>query len=569
MNKQTTPQGQFFRLRQLILPQLPWWGVAFGLGVLTVISVLGLVMVAGWFVSMAGVAGVLAGAGFSYALASFWIRIFALVRTFARYGDLMVSHHAVFALLKDLRVRTFARLASTPINQRHQKQTHSGEIMHRLVKDIDVLNEFVLRLVLPCVVSLVAVVGFGFCMVALLPSWTAWVVMLVLLVVVLAGVSLMAKSKGLATTESKLGKQRKTLLLNTLPALVQLILWDNLQTQIHQFKHLDDKHHALLQQTHANKRRHALVVQMLMTCAVALLLVGVQWYFLQNPPTPFNANNINDNFGLNPATALALTLGLFGLVEILLAVGGEPLALGRSLVAKNRLNALVSDVAVPNLKPFVWDKSPLVLQFDKLTVKMPHAISATQPMTVSLYSHSPVLITGVSGAGKSTLLNTLAGELAANSGQVLLNDIPLATLDLTGQLGYLGQWVDIFDQSLADNLRLGKPSASDDELLFVLEQVDLLKWVKAQPKGLNTPLGEYGMAVSGGQARRIALARLLLADKAILLLDEPFAGLDKHTCQKVWRSLTQKQKQGEIGLLIISTHQITKEMKSSQVIYVE
>ena len=113
---------------------------------------------------------------------------------------------------------------------------------------------------------------------------------------------------------------------------------------------------------------------------------------------------------------------------------------------------------------------------------------------------------------------------------------------------------------------MGKAVATDDELLCVLEQVDLLDWVKNQPKGLNTPLGEYGMAISGGQARRIALARLLLNPKKILLLDEPFAGLDDKTRQIVWQSLNTKQQKGEIGILIIATHQVTEQMKNAQVL---
>lgn len=558
---------QFFRLRQLILPQFPLWVLAFGLGVLTVASVLGLLMVAGWFVSMAGVASVLATAGLAYASVALWIRSFAVVRTLARYGDLMVSHHAVFALLRDLRVRFFARLAGLPSRQRHMDRANSAETMHRLVGDIDTLNEFTLRLLAPCVVSVFAVLGFGVCVFMLMPSGSLWV-LLPIFVAMLLSVSIMMWGKSLANAQSTLGEQRKTTLLTALPALVQLILWDKWTDKTAELATLDKKYDAITNKSHALKRKSALMVQVLVGCAVVMLLALVQLLFIANVPTPFTAETLNDNLGVNPATVLALTFGLFGLTEIIMAMTGEPLALGRSLLAKQRLNALVPDVKGDDLQAFTWDGSPLTLTLDKVAVKMPHAIQATPPMTASVNSDRVLLITGVSGAGKSTLLNTLAGEIATDSGEIRLNGVPYETLDFGRSLGYLGQWVDIFDASLADNLRLGKPSATDDELFAVLDQVNLLAWVKAQPKGLATPLGEYGMAVSGGQARRIALARLLLADKAILLLDEPFAGLDKDTCQKVWHSLTQKQIRGEIGLLIISTHQITDEMKGSQVLNV-
>ena len=133
----------------------------------------------------------------------------------------------------------------------------------------------------------------------------------------------------------------------------------------------------------------------------------------------------------------------------------------------------------------------------------------------------------------------------------------------------MGQTVDIFDQTLADNLRLGKPNATDDELITALKKVNLLNWLNNQPKGLATQLGEYGMAVSGGQARRIALARLLLSPKAVMMLDEPFAGLDPDTCHNVWSSLIDAQKSGDIGLLLICTHQLWQQMGEVQVIKIE
>ena len=95
----------------------------------------------------------------------------------------------------------------------------------------------------------------------------------------------------------------------------------------------------------------------------------------------------------------------------------------------------------------------------------------------------------------------LAGELPALSGEVTLNGQAWSDYDWRDQLGYLGQQLDIFDQSLAANLRLGKRDASDAELMAALDKVCLTQWLQAQPQGLATPLGEYGSAISGGQAR--------------------------------------------------------------------
>ena len=185
---------------------------------------------------------------------------------------------------------------------------------------------------------------------------------------------------------------------------------------------------------------------------------------------------------------------------------------------------------------------------------MPQAIVGFKAISLTATQGIPVLITGRSGAGKSTLLQVLAHELAPQQGSIELNGMDWLALHNTPALtGYLGQQIDIFDQTLATNLRLGNADASNEQLWQVLGKVGLKDWARSQPLQLQTPLGEYGQAISGGQARRIALARLLLSPKKILLLDEPFAGLDKKSREALWQMLVQHQQQ---GILIIVTHHL-------------
>lgn len=137
-------------------------------------------------------------------------------------------------------------------------------------------------------------------------------------------------------------------------------------------------------------------------------------------------------------------------------------------------------------------------------------------------------------------------------GCCLLNGEPLEHWDLRDVMGWLPQQVDIFDLPLADNLRLGNPHASDEQLWQVLADVALDDWARSHPLQLQLLPGEVGSAVSGGQARRIALARLLLAQRPILLLDEPFAGLDETNREQVMAGLLRRQGG---GILIIASHQ--------------
>ena len=228
-----------FRLRQLIYPQKFLWAVAWLFGLITVISSLGLVMVSGWFVSMAAACGLL-GAVLLYALPSLLIRIFALCRTLARYGDLMVSHHAVFALLRDLRVKFFRQWVGLPIINRIKNDQTSSQKMYRLVKNIDTLNEFTLRLISPSIIALVSVLLMAITMVILLPN--AMISALCLLLALCFAFVALKMGVSFAFDEDALNQKRKSLLLDTLPALTSLLIFGRWQDTISQINQLDDKH---------------------------------------------------------------------------------------------------------------------------------------------------------------------------------------------------------------------------------------------------------------------------------------------------------------------------------------
>ncbi len=557
-----------FKLWQLISPQLWVWMVAWLLGLLTVWSVLGLSMVSGWFVTMSAVAGLVAAGShaFNYMVPAAVIRTFAIIRTLSRYGDLMVSHHAVFGLLKQLRVRFFESWARLDFVDRNSQGQSSSQKMHRLVKDIDVLNEFVLRFISPWVMAVGSLLLVSSVVLWVLPK--AWYSLGLLMLCLLIAATAIHRGKKLAESESQLIETRKAKLLDTLPALTSLLIWHRWDAQTDQLKTLDETQSALTASAHRLRHVSALLIQICLSLSLVLLLWAAGLFLQHSQITPFTIDTLNQPI-MSSAVILAVFLGMVGLSEFIQNLVAEPLALGRSQVAKQRLNDMLQQSAAKVQLPLAGEKN-LVLRLDEVSVKAPNALIGASGLTAHIGSDRPCLVVGPSGAGKSTLLQTLAGEHAVISGSMqLINDgatVDWQTVDFGNRLGFLGQTVDIFDQTLADNLRIAKPDASDDELYAVLERVNLSSWLQAQPKGLATALGEYGMAVSGGQARRIALARLLLSPKAVLLLDEPFAGLDALSRQKVWQSLVDAQRSGQIGILMISTHQLWHEMGEVQLL---
>ena len=538
---------QTFRLTQLFSTQLDKWLIAALLGIMTALSVIGLLMTSGWFISAAATAGMVAlgSHSFNYLVPAAIIRVMAMVRTAGRYGEMMVSHHAVFGLLQRLRVRFFNQFARLPLANLSitLQSTHA---MHRLTHDIEVLNELPLRVVSPWLVATTA----SLLVATLLYQYDVNPVLITIFLI--AGLMLPAmltwRSIKHARAHQALAESRRVSLLNPLSALTHLLIWQRWQSELTAFNSLDTQH------THQQKRiqRAQSLVMLIMQWLIAAVLVGLLVGFYHTPLV------------ISVPMLLALFLGIMGMTDLLAPLVTHSLALGNSLAAKHQLNELLNPSLQPShhlnhdLAPLPIDvarlNAPLTLTIHQLAGKMPQAIVGFKAISLTATQGIPVLITGRSGAGKSTLLQVLARELAPQQGSIELNGMDWLALQNTPALtGYLGQQIDIFDQTLATNLRLGNTYASDEQLWQVLGKVGLKDWARSQPLQLQTPLGEYGQAISGGQARRIALARLLLSPKKILLLDEPFAGLDKKSREALWQMLVQHQQQ---GILIIVTHHL-------------
>ena len=482
---------------------------------------------------------------FNYLVPAAIIRVMAMVRTAGRYGEMMVSHHAVFGLLQRLRVRFFNQFARLPLANL-SSTLQSTHAMHRLTHDIEVLNELPLRVVSPWLVATTA----SLLVATLLYQHEVNPVLIATFLI--AGLMLPAmltwRSIKHARAHQALAESRRVSLLNPLSALTHLLIWQRWQSELTAFNSVDTQH------THQQKRiqRAQSLVMLIMQWLIAAVLVGLLVGFYHTPLV------------ISVPMLLALFLGIMGMTDLLAPLVTHSLALGNSLAAKHQLNELLnpslqpSHHLTPDLAPLPIDvarlNAPLTLTINQLAAKMPQAIVGFKAISLTATQGIPVLITGRSGAGKSTLLQVLAHELAPQQGSIELNGMDWLALHNTPALtGYLGQQIDIFDQTLATNLRLGNADASDEQLWQVLGKVGLKDWARSQPLQLQTPLGEYGQAISGGQARRIALARLLLSPKKILLLDEPFAGLDKKSREALWQMLVQHQQQ---GILIIVTHHL-------------
>lgn len=546
-------QPPTIRLRDLLLLRRGGWSLAFLLGAATLLAVTGLLAISGWFITAAAVAGTMTATafGFDYFRPAALIRLCAIVRTAGRYGERLASHDAALGLLKDLRCRLFMALGKKPLLQAASSPSHHGtaNAMHRLVTDIDQLDQVVLRALLPWgwagLMVVVVMAGLywlsGTLMWAALPGvLLAWL-----------GLPLLALWRGIdqARQSAELAERRRVALIEPLAAITSLVLWGRWPEMAQRVKQWDADYLA-------HQERQQLLASLttaLQQVALGAAIVSVLW----------QAEALLAASDLTVPMLLAAVLAILALGEILAPLTHSFLALGAGLAARNRLNALSegtprAQAAIEEVEitPPSWQ-----LNVSQLTARLPGALVGPQRINLALKSGEILCLRGPSGCGKSTLLQVLAGELLPLSGECCLNGYPIEQWSMHNAVGYLPQQWDLFDMNLAENLRLGARHAGDSELWSVLDDLALGTWARGLPQGLETPLGEYGAAVSGGQARRIALGRVLLARRPILLLDEPLAGLDAVTRRHVVTSLVRR---AQHGILVISSH-VPLELPESQV----
>lgn len=521
------------RLRTLMASRRGAWSLALLLGVLTLLGVICLLALSGWFISAAALAGLASfGLGFDYFRPAAMIRLCAIGRTAGRYAERLSSHYAALGLLKDLRLQQFNAMAQSTDTKRH-----SADSLQRLVSDIDLLDQFPLKVVAPWLwgILLTLLVMLFW---ALLSTSLLLAAIPLLPAVLLVPALTLNRAMLLAKQQANTAASRRQTLLEPMSMLANLLLWQRWQHTLLPFQQTD---HSLLslQQRQQQLVSRAVLLQHSLLGITLLLLLWQGCHLLASA-------------SLTVPLLLAALLALWALYEVLTPLCHSVVALGLSVAARDRLNQFGNNLASAGDKP--QPTAPYRLSVSKLSARHDAALSGPDNISFALQSGQILLINGASGAGKSTLLKALATELPYQ-GEATLNGQPLTHWQLNHCIGYLPQQPDLFDLTLAQNLRLGAPDATDAQLWQVLEQVALADWAKAQPQQLATVLGEYGAAVSGGQGRRIALARLLLTNRPILLLDEPFAGLDGATAAHLVQALVNRQAR---GILIIVSHQQLK-----------
>ena len=482
-------------------------------------------------IALLGLAGGLVAGGVGVGAAAggavVWLRALALGRTAARYLERLTTHEATFRVLADLRLWFFAR--AIPLAPARLGGWRGGDLMARLVSDIDALDGLYLRLLTPSAVALLT----AFCLAAVI-GWLSpalAVLAIGLLAVAGLGVPALAERAGRRAGAGQVaaGARLRVAVVDLVQGMADLAANQALGRQAAEIVAAEAAHEAALRRQAAISALGGVASQFIAQLALVAVLLG--WAVLA--PAAGNAPLV--------AVAVLVTLAAFE------AVAPLPLAwqmLGRTMAAARRVRE------VAEAEPAVRDPAPgrraalppsAALALEGVSFSYPGADRpALDGIDLAVPDGGRLGIAGPSGAGKSTLLALLLRFHDADSGRVTLGGVDLRDLalaDLHARVGVLSQATSILAGTLRENLEIAAPEAGDAVLLAALERAGLGGFVAALPDGLDTWLGEAGVAVSGGEARRIALARVLLKDAPVLLLDEPTEGLDADTEREVLAAL--------------------------------
>lgn len=502
------------RLRDLLAPQAARFALALLLGALALLAAFGLLAFSGHFITAAAIAGGSAASAFAFDIfrPGALIRLFAIVRTAGRYGERLVAHDAVLRLLEGLRSRLYAALAA--LTPEPLARWSDGELLQRLVGDIDRLDEAPLRAVLPLAgAAVVAGVAFAVA-VAADARFAAPVAAALLAAAVIVPLATARRSLRDGNALASQAGARRDGLVDMLRGLTTLSLSGAWPAWRDAWLAQD---RVLLAAQFAQRRRESIGQ------AAALLAAGAGGWAVvalveaggAGSSAPWNA---------------AAVLGVLASAEALAPLTAAWLSWGRARAAAQRLDAVIA--TPPELAWRMGAALPVArgaLAVREAGYCYRERASGLAPVSVSIAAGARLVVRGASGAGKSTFAALLARSIDPDAGDVRLDGVDLRDYDeasLRARIALLPQRPHLFAASVAENLRTADASADDARLHDVLRAVALDDWLASLPQGLQTPLGEYGVGLSGGEARRLALARTLLRRAVVYVLDEPFEGLD-------------------------------------------
>ena len=511
-----------FRLLGLLGPYRFRVALAVLLGVATVAGNVGLLSTAAYVISAAAVVSYIS----LLTIPIYLVRFFSVSRSFSRYFERLVSHDLTFRLLGNLRSWFYVRL--TPLAPVLLEGYRSGDLLSRLVEDVEELENLYLRAVSPV---LVAAVVWGLAFAVLYPFDPALAItVLVFLAAAGVGAPLLvwALSRGLGRRQLELRSELYSRIVEGTQGVQDLLAFGREEEQGRQIEVLNrklarvERRQALISGLHDSSGDLLTNLAMLVALVLAIPLVAG-----------------GEVRGVYLAFLALVALGVF---EAATPLGGAFQTIGRTTAAGERLFEVSdSEPTIRNPKSPLPVPEDFTLRFDNVSFRYGEGDPfSLEDVSFALEPGRKVAVVGPSGSGKSTLANLILRFRDPQGGEIRLGGRSLseyAQEDVRRLVSVVPQSTHVFNDTLRNNLLLADPEANDEALELALERARISSFIERLPDGLDTYVGEHGSRLSGGERRRLAVARALLKDAPLLVLDEPTANLDTVTELEVLASV--------------------------------
>ncbi|WP_110930862.1 thiol reductant ABC exporter subunit CydC [Paenibacillus bouchesdurhonensis] len=517
------------------------------------------------------------------------IRAFGIGRAVIHYIERLVGHDAVLRILSRMRVRLYKILEPQALFIRSRYR--AGDILGVLADDIEQLQNVYIRTVFP---SLVALIVYGIVIVAL--GQFDWLFALLvagyifILVAVLPYISLMLTKR----TNEEVKRERNGLYQKLTDAVMGIGDWvisGRPAEFLESYEHDEDVVARKERKLRTWARWRSLIGQLVVGIVVVSM---IYWSGSQAA-----AGHIE------PVLIAAFVLIVFPLADAFLPLSEAIERTPQYQESLRRLNRITEPVlkqepvqtlefarqeqrvaaVLANSRAreihlelrgvfFAYDAEPdeegmrSMQAMQGALGKKAHGTYSVCDVSLDIPQGKRVMVIGRSGAGKSTLLKLIQGAISPTEGSVLINGVPAAHFgdDMSKVISVLNQSPHLFDTTVANNIRLGRQSASKEELHLAVQQAQLDALIATLPAGLDTPMRETGQRFSGGERQRVALARILLQDAPVLVLDEPTVGLDPRTEREllstIFRTTAGKT-------LVWVTHHLVGAEQMDEIIFVE
>ncbi|GAB4570136.1 MAG: thiol reductant ABC exporter subunit CydD [Anaerolineales bacterium] len=518
-----------------------WHRVALSvlLSSITILASVALMGTSAWLISTAAIAVSVADLGVS----TVGTRFFGITRAVFRYLERLVSHDVTFRLLAKLRVWFYEKLE--PLAPARLMNFRAGDLLARIIGDVETLENFYVRVVSPpltaIVVGLFTAIFLASFYPLLAPVYLTFYLSLGLFLPILAQTSSRKAAEQTITLRADLHTQ----LVDGIQGMADLIAYGRADERLQQIA------------TNANdygnaQRRMARVTGIHSALGTLLTNLGMWTILFLTIPQIINGNIA----GPMLASLTLLTLASFEAVIPL------PLAAQMWNSAREAARRLFEVVDVePEIKDDIRysriDKQVLNIEFSNITFTYPsQATPALQDITFDLQPSTSLAIVGPSGAGKSTIANLLLRFWDYQMGEITLGGESLKALnqdEVRERCGVVSQNTYFFNTSIYENLRFARKKVTREEVEAACKSAQIHDFIMSLPKGYDTLIGEQGLRLSGGERQRLAIARALIKDAPILILDEPTANLDPLTEKQVLETLFKVMKQ-KTSLLI--THRL-------------